>query len=154
MCGIEGKDSEKNSWLVHQETGLCWNGTANPICLVLYSGLLVLNFILPSKIIKDIESSLMAFLCSGPDMKHTGAKVKWDHICCPKLEGGLDFRKVKEWNKATMLRWAFPRRQILFGLNGYMFTLSKIRICGVCIILEMPLGPYRRFLEYGVLDNL
>lgn len=69
-------------------------------------------FILPSKVVKEIESSLMAFLWSGPDMRHTGAKVKWDHICRPKAEGGLGFRKVKEWNKATMLKhlWALCKK--------------------------------------------
>lgn len=69
-------------------------------------------FILPSKVIKEIKSSLTVFLWSGPEMKHTGAKVKWEHVCCPKQEGGLGIRKVKVWNKATKLRhlWALCKR--------------------------------------------
>lgn len=89
-------------------------------------------FVLPSKTIKEIESSLMAFLWSGPDMKHTGAKVKWDDICRPKEEGGLGFRKLKDWNNATMLRhlWLLARRQILFGLSGFTPISSKIKAYG------------------------
>lgn len=54
----------------------------------------------------------MAFLWNGSDLKHTGAKVKWDQICSPKDEGGLGFRKIKEWNKATILRhlWAICKK--------------------------------------------
>lgn len=32
-------------------------------------------FIIPSRVIKDIESTLMAFLWSGVGLKHTSAKV-------------------------------------------------------------------------------
>lgn len=48
-------------------------------------------FIIPSKVIKDIESTLMAFLWSGVELKHTSAKVSWDKVCSPKEEGGLGF---------------------------------------------------------------
>lgn len=41
-------------------------------------------FVQPQKIIKEIEGVLSAFLWSGIDMKHTGAKVSWAHLCVPK----------------------------------------------------------------------
>lgn len=62
-------------------------------------------FIIPSKVIKDVQSALMAVLWSGIDMKCIGAKIRWDQICFPKQEEGLGFRMLKEWNKATMLRY-------------------------------------------------
>lgn len=53
---------------------------------------------------KDIESLLMAFLWSGSEMRSSCAKVKWSSIYCPKREGELGFKKLKEWNKAFMLK--------------------------------------------------
>lgn len=52
-------------------------------------------FIIPSKVIKEIENTLMAFLWSRTELKHSGAKVKWDQVCCPNEEGGLGFRRIK-----------------------------------------------------------
>ncbi|XP_058211744.1 uncharacterized protein LOC131323927 [Rhododendron vialii] len=69
-------------------------------------------FIIPSKVIKEIECTLLAFLWSGTELKHSGAKVKWDQICCLKEEGGLGFRRIKKWNRASMLRhlWALCKK--------------------------------------------
>lgn len=41
--------------------------------------------------IKEIECTLIDFLWSGSELNHSGAKVKWAQICCPKEEGGLAF---------------------------------------------------------------
>lgn len=30
-------------------------------------------------------------------------KVKWDQLLCPEEEGGLGFKRVKEWNRVAML---------------------------------------------------
>ncbi|XP_058211589.1 uncharacterized protein LOC131323761 [Rhododendron vialii] len=59
-------------------------------------------------VITEIEGVLGAFLWSGLDMKHTGAKVSWMHLCVPKNEGGLGFMSLKEWNQASNIRhlWA------------------------------------------------
>lgn len=59
-------------------------------------------FIIPKKVIKEVESILRAFLWSGPDLKRTGAKVSWEHLCCPKEEGGLGFKSLQVWNKAAI----------------------------------------------------
>jgi len=40
-------------------------------------------FILPKKVIKEVEAILRAFLWSGPDLKKSGAKVSWEHLCSP-----------------------------------------------------------------------
>lgn len=72
-------------------------------------------FILPSKLVKEIESSLMAFLWSGLDLKHSGAKG-----------GGLRFRMIKDWNKT------YPCLGI-FGL-----CVKKLILCGLnwCILVS------------------
>lgn len=53
-------------------------------------------FILPQKVIHEIEHLLRAFLRSGLDLKSAGAKVSWNGICVPKDEGGLGFRLMMD----------------------------------------------------------
>ena len=59
-------------------------------------------FILPKKVLKEVESILRAFFRTGPDLKNTGAKVSWEHLCSPIKEGGLSFKSLQVWNKAAM----------------------------------------------------
>ncbi|KAH7836205.1 hypothetical protein Vadar_033678 [Vaccinium darrowii] len=61
-------------------------------------------FILPKKVIKEVEATLRSFLWFGPDLKKTGAKVSWEHLCCPKQEGGLGFKSIVVWNKAAIAK--------------------------------------------------
>lgn len=69
-------------------------------------------FIIPQKVLQGIECKLMAFLWSGSDLNPKCAKVKWSMVCAPKDEGGLGFRKLKECNKAAMLKhlWALSKK--------------------------------------------
>ncbi|GFY98910.1 hypothetical protein Acr_13g0003110 [Actinidia rufa] len=43
-------------------------------------------FILPQKIMEEIESDTRAFLWFGYGLKHPGAKVKWEHGVCKKAD--------------------------------------------------------------------
>lgn len=63
--------------------------------------------LIPQKVLNEMERSLRTFFWSGPDLKTTGAKVNWDSVCLPE-ECGLGFRKLKDWNRASMTRhlWA------------------------------------------------
>lgn len=61
-------------------------------------------FILPKKVLKEVESILRAFFWTGPDLKHSGAKVSWEHLCSPRKEGGLGFKSLQVWNKAAMAK--------------------------------------------------
>ena len=61
-------------------------------------------FILPKKVINEVETILRSFLWSGPDLKRTGAKVSWEQLCCPKQEGGLGFKSILVWNKAAIAK--------------------------------------------------
>lgn len=61
-------------------------------------------FILPCKIMKDIESMLSVFLWKGLELKSSEVKVAWPSVCLPKKEVGLSFKRIREWNGAAMLR--------------------------------------------------
>ena len=59
-------------------------------------------FILPKKVLKQMEQIMRAFLWSRPDLKGRGAKVSWVDISLPKNEGGLGIKNLEIWNKVVM----------------------------------------------------
>lgn len=65
---------------------------------------------------------------TGPDMKSSGAKVSWESVCLPKEEGGLGFRKLKEWNAAAMIRyiWAIASKADSLWIEWiHMFVIKS-----------------------------
>lgn len=89
---------------------LSYGGRAELVQSVLFSIQVYWSsiFIIPTKVLKDIDKVLRAFLWSGPELKASGDKISWDYVCSPKAEGGLGFRHLSTWNKAAMSRhiWA------------------------------------------------
>lgn len=58
-------------------------------------------FILPKMVIKEVEAIVRTFFWTDPDLKSSGSKVAWEHLCSPQLESGLDFKSMGVWNKAA-----------------------------------------------------
>ncbi|KAK1406254.1 hypothetical protein QVD17_41545 [Tagetes erecta] len=59
-------------------------------------------FILPARVLKEIEGIMRGFLwCQGP-MKRGKAKISWNDVCVPKSEGGLGIKRVGQMNKSLM----------------------------------------------------
>ncbi|KAL2237508.1 UNVERIFIED_CONTAM: hypothetical protein Sindi_0942500 [Sesamum indicum] len=60
-------------------------------------------FILPKKVINEIEKRLRAFLWKGTT--NSGyAKVAWKDICRPKEEGGLGFKDISTLNRVLITK--------------------------------------------------
>ena len=59
-------------------------------------------FILPIRIIHDIEQLMRGFLWCHGEMKRGKAKVAWENLCLPKYEGGLGIRNLEKFNIALM----------------------------------------------------
>ncbi|GFZ12923.1 violaxanthin de-epoxidase-like protein [Actinidia rufa] len=53
-------------------------------------------FILPKRVIKEVNNILRKYFWSGADLQSTGAKIAWDDICIPKDEGGLGSKEASE----------------------------------------------------------
>jgi len=62
-------------------------------------------FTLPVSVLDSIEKILRQFLWKGATLGRGGAKVSWDDICFPKMEGGLGIRKLKDCNRAAMMKY-------------------------------------------------
>ncbi|XP_021971338.1 uncharacterized protein LOC110866498 [Helianthus annuus] len=59
-------------------------------------------FILPMRIVKDLEKRMRRFLWNASSSRSTRSKVPWKDVCKPKEEGGLGIRSISEVNKALI----------------------------------------------------
>ena len=59
-------------------------------------------FILPNRIIHDLEKLMRGFLWCQGEMKRGKAKVAWESVCKPKNEAGLGIRRLADFNIALM----------------------------------------------------
>lgn len=62
------------------------------------------HFLIPKKVLQDIEKLCCRFFWTGSDQKATGARVSWEAICHPKAEGGLGLRDLVTWNRAYFMK--------------------------------------------------
>nr|GEU83343.1 hypothetical protein [Tanacetum cinerariifolium] len=60
-------------------------------------------FILPTRVLHDIEKIIRGFLWCQGNMKKGRANVAWEVVCLPKDEGGLGLRQLDHFNKALMV---------------------------------------------------
>ncbi|XP_059633867.1 uncharacterized protein LOC132276453 [Cornus florida] len=60
-------------------------------------------FILPKKVLEQINQLLRSFFWSGVDLKHKGTKVAWQAVCRPKCNGELGFPDLELSNRVA--RW-------------------------------------------------
>ncbi|KAK1406265.1 hypothetical protein QVD17_41556 [Tagetes erecta] len=59
-------------------------------------------FILPIRIMHDIEAKMRDFLWARGPLKRSRARVSWKDVCRPKTEGGLGIKRLRDMNKALM----------------------------------------------------
>ncbi|XP_021726861.1 uncharacterized protein LOC110694010 [Chenopodium quinoa] len=59
-------------------------------------------FILPKKIIREMESRFRCFLWTGKGNPTKKALVAWKFMCLPKFCDGWNLNTLEEWNKATI----------------------------------------------------
>lgn len=62
-------------------------------------------FTLPASVLDDVERIMRQFLWKGTPLGRGGAKVAWEDVCCPKAEGGLGIRNIKQCNRASMAKY-------------------------------------------------
>nr|GEV58827.1 hypothetical protein [Tanacetum cinerariifolium] len=60
-------------------------------------------FMLPTRMLLDIEKIMRIFLWCQGNMSRGKAKVAWDVVCLPKQEGGLGISRLHHFNKALMV---------------------------------------------------
>ena len=59
-------------------------------------------FILPKKVLKEINSVCRAYLWHRDAKNTSPGNVGWPNVCTPKKTGGLGIRNLKVWNVAAV----------------------------------------------------
>ena len=60
-------------------------------------------FMLPTKVLHDIEQIMRNFLWCPGESNRGKSKVAWEVVCLPKDEGGLGIRRLSHFNTALMV---------------------------------------------------
>ena len=95
-------------------------------------------FILPKKVIKDIEQLIRNFLWSGNDLDPHKAKVAWRDICYPKKQGGLGIKPLYVWNQSLVAKLVW---RLLVGNKESLWVqwVHTYRVRGTCFwLLKTP----------------
>ncbi|XP_021732722.1 uncharacterized protein LOC110699537 [Chenopodium quinoa] len=61
-------------------------------------------FVLPKKIIREMESRFRCFLWSGKSNPTKKALVAWRFMCLPKTCGGWNINSLEDWNKVAVTK--------------------------------------------------
>lgn len=64
-------------------------------------------FVLPRKVLHDIEKISKSYLWTGEYFSSKGGYVAWPKVCIPKYAGGLGIRNITKWNVAVMGRYTW-----------------------------------------------
>lgn len=70
-------------------------------------------FILPKKIVKEVEAFCRIFLWTGNTVNSKKALVAWEKLYLHKLVGGWNIKNIADWNKVsiTKLMWALALKK-------------------------------------------
>lgn len=83
-------------------------------------------FIIPKKVLREVESICRAFLWTGDYYSGMPGYVVWANVRIPKYAGGLGIKKLDVWNVAAMGRyiWAISSKKD----NMWIKWISEIYI--------------------------
>lgn len=82
----------------------------------------------PLKVVKEIVAIQRNFMWSGVVEKKGLAWVIWEVICKYKLDGGLDVKDVRSFNKALLSKWPW---RFMVEENGIWSGMLKVRYVNV-----------------------
>ncbi|GJZ69163.1 hypothetical protein Tco_0632713 [Tanacetum coccineum] len=105
--------------------------------------------VIPIGIIPDIQQLMRGFLWCNEELKRGKAKVAWDTICLPKLEGGLGIRSLEIFNIALMTThiWNLvTNRESLWVRWVHTYKLKGRTIWDIPVKAEMSWG-WRKLLQ-------
>nr|GEV48381.1 hypothetical protein [Tanacetum cinerariifolium] len=107
-------------------------------------------FVLPSRVLLDIEQIMRGFSWCQGSMGKGKAKVAWDVVCLLKKEAGLGVRRLDHFNKALMVSHIWKLLSLIESLPGFSLAL-KVR---KCIHGGMWSWPNDWLVKYPILNSI
>ena len=83
-------------------------------------------FLLPKRIINQVEQLLRRFLWKEPDLANGGARVAWEELSFPLDEGGLGIKRLKVWNIAAMGKYLWNISQPSPSSNWALWARANL----------------------------
>lgn len=70
-------------------------------------------FVMPKKVLKEIQRICRVFLWTGCDSNSKKAPISWAQMCLPKSCGGWNLKDLITWNTAAVIKhcWALSMKQ-------------------------------------------
>ncbi|GJX18962.1 putative reverse transcriptase domain, reverse transcriptase zinc-binding domain protein, partial [Tanacetum coccineum] len=87
-------------------------------------------FILPTRVLLDIEQIMRGFLWSHGSSGKVKAKVAWEVVCLPKDQGGLGIRRLEHFNSAFMVAHIWKLLSLKESL--WVKWIHKYKLKGRC----------------------
>lgn len=113
-------------------------------------------FSIPSSVLSSIEQIMRQLLWKGTALGRGGAKVAWDDVYQPKVEGGLGIRNLKDCNRALCSNsyGSFSQTKNRCGADGFTpFSCLKIT-SGLFLNLGLVLGRGRKYSSLEITSEL
>ena len=93
-------------------------------------------YLLPASFYKEMARTLSKFFWSGSTSASSMHMISWEKLCSPKSEGGLELKRLEDWNRACSMKnlWdILTRRPTLWTdwvYNRYLSNKSLWTIQG------------------------
>ncbi|GKV04847.1 hypothetical protein SLEP1_g16949 [Rubroshorea leprosula] len=85
------------------------------------------TFLLPDKVLDQIDSCCRNFIWKGAWDKAAMAMVAWEDLCLPRTEGRLGLKQIKIWDKAAVGKLLQELSTIPTNCSWYRKKIMKLR---------------------------
>ncbi|KAK9049037.1 hypothetical protein SSX86_031996 [Deinandra increscens subsp. villosa] len=99
-------------------------------------------FLLPARVVNELEAKMRGFLWSQGKRVKGAAKVSWNVVCRPKGEGGLGIRCITDMNRALLAKhvWSILTRRSSLWVDWIYTYRLKNRTSGIAKLMSLVVG--------------
>lgn len=107
-------------------------------------------FVIPKKVVQEIQSYRWIFLWTSDTIASKKALVLWANMCLPRSADGWNIKDMEIWNKVVVwkLLWAITHKEDKLWVRWVDSSMWRVGLLLVFIALQLCHGILRRS-EYG-----
>ena len=105
-------------------------------------------FKLPKCLCKDIESLIRKFWWGYKGEAHKIHWVGWKKLCLPKIQGGLGFKDLEQFNLALLGKQVW---RVIHNIDSLFYKVFKAKYFPNCSILDEEVKTYGSYAWQSIL---